>query len=243
MVKTPAVHDLIPTLLIIAARGTLPYYRTRSRCGGGMSVRSAKLVSLFLLCLFSAGVMLGEVRAAMALANGVVALNGSALLHSSAIFAGDQLETSANSAVTISANGTSILVGANSRIHYFSDSVGLHSGSAQVNTSNGMKLETDSITVLPNKDAAKYRVERSTDTVTIAALTGELRVINGTDSTVLQAGTGMTLKEVDYDQTESPVKGPSNRKIFVWVGGATAATGALVWATVDHKKPISNQIP
>jgi len=31
----------------------------------------------------------------------------------------------------------------------------------------------------PNNDVAKYRVDRSSDTVQIAALTGELRVDNG----------------------------------------------------------------
>ena len=133
---------------------------------------------------------------------------------STTIFAGDQLETLANSAVTINVSGSTVLVGANSRVHYFGDLVALHSGSMQVNTTRGMKLQTDSVTVEPNKEAAKYRVDRSTDTVYIAALTGELRVDNGGEVAVLPPGGNLTLKERDDDQTASPVSGPSNKKLF-----------------------------
>ncbi len=213
--------------------------------GGSMfsGPKPVKIVCLAMALVFPMSVMLGETKAAMAMASGVAALNGATLSHSTTIFAGDQLETAANSAVTINVSGSTVLIGANSRVHYFGDSVALHSGSMQVNTSKGMKLQTDSVMVEPNNESAKYRVDRSTDTVLIAALNGELRVNNGGDVAVLPPGANLTLKEQDDDQTAPPVKGPSNRKLFVVAATATGAAAGIIWMSRDQKKPISNQIP
>lgn len=202
-----------------------------------------KIVCLSMALVFPVSELLGETKAAIAMASGVAALNGAALSHSTTIFAGDQLETAANSAITINVSGSTVLIGANSRVHYFGDSVALHSGSTQVNTNRGLKLQTDSVTIEPNKDAAKYRVDRNSQIVQIAALTGELRVDNGGDVAVVPQGGSLTLKEQDQDPTASPVKGPSNRKFFIVVASAVGATAGIVWLSRDEKKPISNQIP
>jgi hypothetical protein len=202
-----------------------------------------RIVCLAMALVIPTSMMLGETKAAMAMASGAAALNGATLSRSTTIFAGDQLETLANSTVTINVSGSTVLVGANSRVHYFGDSVALHSGSMQVNTTRGMKLQTDSVTVEPNKEAAKYRVDRSTDAVYIAALTGELRVDNGGEVAVLPPGGNLTLKERDDDQTASPVGGPSNKKLFVVAAGVVGGAAAIVWLTRDEKKPLSNQIP
>ena len=188
-------------------------------------------------------VMSGEAKAAMALASGVAALNGAALSRSAAIFAGDQLETSSNSAITINANGSTVLIGANSRVHYFGDSFALHTGSMQVNTSKGLKLQTDTVTIEPSKDAAKFRVDRASKTVMIAALTGELRVNNGAETAVVPPGGSLTLKEKDDEGPESAVKRTSDKAIFYIVAGGAGATAAMIFATKNDKKPISNQIP
>lgn len=213
--------------------------------GGSMfsGPKRLRIVCLAMALVFPMSVMLGETKAAMAMASGVAALNGATLSHSSTIFAGDQLETSANSAVTINASGSTVLIGANSRIHYFGDSVALHSGSMQVNTTKGMKLQTDSVMIGPNKDAAKYRVDRSSNIVQIAALAGELRVDNGGEVAVVPPGGSLTLKEKDDDQVASPVKGPGNRTFFVIAAVGAGATAAIIFAKRDEKKPISNQIP
>ena len=205
--------------------------------------KRVKIVCLVMALVFPSSVMLGETRAAMAMASGVAALNGATLSQSSTIFAGDQLETSANSAITINVSGSTVLIGANSRVHYFGDTVALHSGSMQVSTTKGMKLQTDSVMIGPAKDAAKYRVDRSSDTVQIAAVTGELRVDNGGEVAVVPPGGSLTLKEKDDDQVASPVKGPSNKTFFVVAAVAVGGTGLLLWSKRDEKKPISNQIP
>ena len=212
--------------------------------GGSMfsGQKRVKIVCLAMALVLPMSVMLGETKAAMAMASGVAALNGAALSQSSTIFAGDQLETSANSAITINVSGSTVLIGANSRVHYFGDSLALHSGTMQVNTTKGMKLQTDSVMIGPNNDVAKYRVDRSSDTVQIAAVTGELRVDNGGQVAVVPPGGSLTLKEKDDDQIASPVKGPGNKTFFVIAAVGVGATAAIIFAKRDEKKPISNQI-
>ncbi|HEX6879477.1 MAG TPA: FecR domain-containing protein [Terriglobales bacterium] len=202
-----------------------------------------RILALAMAVLLPANLTFAESRAALAVASGMAALNGTALSHSATIFVGDQLETSTNSAVTISLNGTTVLIGANSRMHYFGESVALHSGSMQVSTSKGMKLQTDTVTIEPNKTEAKFRVDRGTKTVQVAALAGELKVFNGEETRVLEPGTTVTLQEQDDDQAPSPVKGPSNRKLFIYVASAAGGAAAVIYMTHDEKKPISNQIP
>lgn len=208
-----------------------------------MAEKRVRILALAMAVLLSANLTFAESRAALAVASGMAALNGTALSHSTTIFVGDQLETSTNSAVTISLNGTTVLIGANSRMHYFGESVALHSGSMQVSTSKGMKLQTDTVTIEPNKTEAKFRVDRGTKTVQVAALAGELKVFNGEETRVLEPGTTVTLQEQDDDQAPSPVKGPSNRKLFIYVASAAGGAAAMIYMTHDEKKPISNQIP
>ncbi len=210
-----------------------------------MSARIVRVLCSFMLLVFPASMVLAESQAAMAMVSGVVALNGAAMAGSTTIFSGDLLETGANSALTLNTKGSTILVGANSRIHYFGNSIELHLGSTQINTSMGMQLETETIKVEPNKTSAKFRVERAPHAVVVAALAEEVRVNNNGETTVLPPGTTMTLVEKDQDQTASPVGGPSNRKIFAIAAiGTGTAAAILYWRSESHeKKPISNQIP
>jgi FecR protein len=208
-----------------------------------MHARTVRILCLAMAAIVPSAVMSGEAKAAMALASGVAALNGASLSRSAAIFAGDQLETSSNSAITINANGSTVLIGANSRVHYFGDSFALHSGSMQVNTSKGLKLQTDTVTIEPNKGAAKFRVDRASKTVMIAALTGEVRVNNGEETAVVPPGGSLTLKEKDDDGPESAVRRTSDKAIFYIVAAGAGGAAAMIFATKNEKKPISNQIP
>ena len=208
-----------------------------------MPSRSMKITCALMLAILPASMMLAEAHAAMAMASGVAALNGTALANSTAVFSGDLLETGPNSALTITSNGSTVLIGANARVHYFGDSVQLHLGSTQVSTSKGMKIESDTVTIEPNKGSAKYRVDRAQHTIVIAALAEELRVDNNGETTVLPPGGSLTLQEKDDDQTASPVGGPSNRRLFVVAAAAVGGTAAILWLKNDKKTPISNQIP
>ncbi|MDT8070457.1 MAG: hypothetical protein ROO76_20005 [Terriglobia bacterium] len=210
-----------------------------------MAARTIRLICGVMLLVFPASMMLAESQAAMVMVRGVAALNGAAMAGSTTIFSGDLLETGANSTLTINAKGSTILIGSNSRVHYFGDAVELHLGSTQINTSQGLKIETDTVKIEPNKTSAKFRVDRSPHLVVVASLEEEIRVNNNGEITILPPGGTMTLVEKDDDQTASPVSGPSNRRIFV-IGaiGTGAAAGLIYWRSKSNeKKAVSNQIP
>ena len=198
-----------------------------------------------MMLVFPATMVLAESQAAMAVVSGVAALNGMAIHNTTTIFSGDLLETSANSALTINTNGSSILIGANSRVHYFGNSIDLHLGSTQVNTTKSLEVETESIKISPNSTSAKFRVDRAPHTVVIAALEKEVRVNNNGETTVVPPGSTVTLVERDQDQTVSPVSGPSNRRIFVIAAAAVGGTALFLDLEnrTDKKTAISNQIP
>lgn len=210
-----------------------------------MSARMVKAWCCLLLLLFPSSVVLAESQAAMVMVSGIAALNGTAMGGTTSIFSGDLLETGANSALTINTKGSTILIGANSRLHYFGDSIDLDSGSTQVNTSQKLQVQTETIKIEPNSTSAKFRVDRAPHVVVISALEKELRVDNNGDTRVVPPGTSVTLEEKDQDQTASPVGGPSNRKIFAFVlFGTGAAAGIIYWRSESNKKTvISNQIP
>ncbi|HEU5402640.1 MAG TPA: hypothetical protein VFU86_14860 [Terriglobales bacterium] len=210
-----------------------------------MSARMLKVWCCFMLLAFPASMVLAESQAAMAIVSGVASLNGIAMKATTTVFSGDLLETGANSALTVNTQGSTILIGANSRVHYFSDSIDLHLGSTQINTTKNLKVETETIKIGPNGTSAKFRVDRAPHTVVIAALEKELRVDNNGEARVLPPGTTVTLVEQDQDQAESPVGGPSNKKIFAYAAIGTGAAAAIIFwrSEVGEKKAISNQIP
>lgn len=210
-----------------------------------MSARMVKGWCFFMLLVFPASMVLAESQAAMAIVSGMAALNGAAIRNTTTIFSGDLLETGANSALTINTNGSSILIGANSRVHYFGNSIDLHLGSTQVNTTKDLKVETESIKISPNGASAKFRVDRAPHTVVIAALEKEVRVDNNGEATVVPPGSTVTLVEQDQDQTVSPVSGPSNRRIYVIAAAVVGGTALYLDLEnrTDKKTAISNQIP
>jgi ferric-dicitrate binding protein FerR (iron transport regulator) len=210
-----------------------------------MSARMVKAWCCFMLLLFPASTLLAETQAAMVMVSGIAALNGTAMAGTTTVFSGDLLETGANSQLTINTKGSTILIGANSRLHYFGKSIDLDSGSTQVNTSQKLEVQTETIKIEPNSTSAKFRVDRAPRTVVIAALEKEVRVDNNGESTVVPPGTTVTLVEQDQDQTASPVGGPRNRKIFAYFLIGTGATAGILYgrSEMNKKKVISNQVP
>ena len=198
-----------------------------------------------MLLLFPASTVLAESQAAMVMVSGIAALNGTALAGTTSIFSGDLLETAANSGLTINTKGSTILIGANSRVHYFGSSIELQLGSTQVNTSQKLEVQTETIKVEPKGASAKFRVDRAPHKVVIAALENEVLLDNNGETTVIPQGTTVTLEEKDRDQAASPVSGPSNRRIFGIVLIAAGGTAAVLYgrSELNKKKVISNQIP
>lgn len=213
-----------------------------------MSDRCIRALCIAMAFLFPASMMMAETKAAMVMATGVASLNGVALERSTAVFAGDRLETAKNSGAIIHATGSTIQVGANSSIQFEGDAVSLGNGSAQINTSKGLKVKADTVTVQPSKGSAKFQVSRAQDVVTISALTGEVTVINGSEASTLQEGSTTTVDDKDTKKKRrraaGAVIGPSNARLLTYAAVAVGAgAGISWWLLQDSRKPVSNQLP
>lgn len=208
-----------------------------------MSPKAARALVWMMLLIFSVRDQAAESQPAMVTASGVAAMNGVTLVRTANLFGGELLETRQGAALTVSKPGSSILIGPNSRARYFGDYLELQLGLTQINTSMRLRLQTDSVEVEPDGPAAKFRVERATHTVVIAALERAIRVNNNGETRVLSPGTTVRLVEKDQNDPASPVSGPSNGRIFIYAAGTLGGAALLIWK-LDHKKPcVSNQIP
>lgn len=214
-----------------------------------MSSRILKVLSLFLIFALPTSLLCAETRAAMVFASGVASLNGTALPRSTSVFAGDVLETSKNSAIIINANGSTIQMGASSRVQFQGDSIDLGSGVTQVTTHNGMKVQADALTVAPVDRTAKYQVTRGTGKVMVMAMNGSVSVLNGKVSDVVAAGEAKTYSDDqdDKDKKKRDKAGAvavSDKELFMWSAVALGGGGALAyWLLRDGRKPLSNQLP
>ncbi len=152
-----------------------------------------KFLSVVMMLVFPASIMMAETNAAMLYSSGHAMLNGTGVAHSTAVFAGDKIQTAQDSAATIHGNGSTVLVPANSSVQFQGDGIDLESGSAVVSTTKGLKAKVDDLTVRPVNGSAKFEVIAKNGDVLIAARTGSLSLTDANGTTYLQEG-GTTTK-------------------------------------------------
>lgn len=221
-----------------------------------MSSRMVRALSLMMMIVVPASLLSAETHAAMVFATGMASLNGTTLYRSTAVFAGDLLETSKDSSLIINASGSTIRVGPASKIHYQVQSIDIDSGVTQVTTNSGLKVQAEALSVTPTAPAAKYQVTRSGEKVLVAALNGSVSVLNGGASEVVAAGETKVFTETQDDRANGQDKEKrkkdkagavvftSDKTLFTAAAIALGGGGALaLWALRDGRKPLSSQLP
>jgi hypothetical protein len=173
-------------------------------------------------------------------ANGTATLvNGSRAQRSSALFAGDKVETAKDSVANINVLGSSVLVMPNSAVRFQGDSVAIDHGKISIVTSKGMVARTGDLTIAPAPEkASRFDVSEDNGRVLIAARKGNLTINGGKGTSSLQEGQQTT---VDNSQDQNQPNNQKNRKrktggaVPAAAGGAsvsgkTIETGALIAA-------------
>jgi hypothetical protein len=199
-----------------------------------------------LAVLLPVATMSAETPAAMLYTTNAVTLNGVAAARSSAVFSGDTIQTPADSAVTITAQGSTVLVGPSSLLVYQDDAVRLGSGTTLITTEKGMKAQIQKLLVTPASEGrASYRVIRGRGKVMVAALRGSVKLSDGTSASTLPEGSTATIADPDpAPQAQAPVGGGSTvtkgNAAALGIGlGVGVLIGFLVWET--SKEPVSGQ--
>jgi len=228
-----------------------PEMRERSEPMSESVFRSA--VCCLLAILFPAQVMLaGETAAAMLYTNGAAWLNGAEVPKSSAVFAGDLLQTRPDSSASIQSNGSNVMVLADSLVKFEGPAVELEHGSVRVTTSRGLAAHAGDVTIKPVADSwTEFQVTDVDGRVQIAANKGDVTVQDDKGTTTVTQGQQTTRD--DTADTEKKKKkrrrsgdGPAPaaaggimNSTKAIVGGVVIVGGVGLWVALQHEEPVS----
>ena len=215
-----------------------------------------RMVSCVLLLIVPASLFAADSGAAMLYADGAAWLNGSHVPKSSAIFAGDLVQTRSDSAANIHAAGSSITVLGDSLVQFEGTSLKVEHGGVSVSTSKGIATTAGDVRVAPVSNAwTEFNVTDVDGTVRIAARKGDLTVTDDNGTVTLAQGQETTRDE-QSDQSKDKKKdkkrgagaapaaggGVLNSTIAIGVGAA-AVGGITAWVLLHSDNPVSPATP
>lgn len=215
-----------------------------------------RMVSCVLLLIVPASLFAADTGAAMLYADGAAWINGSHVPKSSAIFAGDLVQTRSDSAANIHAPGSSITVLSDSLVQFEGSSLKVEHGGVSVSTSKGIFTTAGDVRVSPVSNAwTEFNVIDTDGIVRIAARKGDLTVTDDNGTVTLAQGQETTRDE-QSDQSDKKKKdkkraagaapaaggGVLDSKAAIIVGGAAIA-GVTAWVLLQSDKPVSPAVP
>jgi hypothetical protein len=215
-----------------------------------------KMVSCVLVLIVPASLFAADSGAAMLYANGAAWLNGSHVPNSSAIFAGDLVQTRSDSAANIHAPGSSITVLGDSLVKFEGASLTVEHGGVSVSTSKSIAATAGDVRVAPVSSAwTEFNVTDVDGTVRIAARKGDLTITDDNGTVTLPQGQETTRDE-QSDQSDKKKKdkkrgtgavpaaggGVLNSPIAIGVGAA-AIGGVTIWVLTRSSNPVSPATP
>jgi hypothetical protein len=206
------------------------------------------LVACLLILLVPASLFSADSAAAMLYTNGTAWLNGSSVPKSSAVFAGDLVQTKADSVASIKAPGSSVLVLSDSLVQMQTNGVKLEHGSVNVGTAKSMVAEVGGLKISPTSGTwTEFQVSDTDGTVQIVARKGDLTL---SDGTTLPQGQETTREETDNKNKKrrggGAVPGASggilNSPAAIAIGAWTVG-GLTAWVLVQGDDPLSPSKP
>jgi hypothetical protein len=214
------------------------------------------MVSCVLLLIVPASLFAADSGAAMLYANGAAWLNGSHVPNSSAIFAGDLVQTRSDSAANIHAPGSSITVLGDSLVQFEGASLKVEHGGVNVSTSKGVATTAGDVRVAPVSNAwTEFNVTDIDGMVRIAARKGDLTVTDDNGTVTLAQGQETTRNE-QSDQGDkkkkdkkrgagaAPAAGGGVLSSPIAIGvGAAAIGGVTAWVLLKNDNPVSPSTP
>lgn len=152
-----------------------------------------RALSILMVLLLPAATMLAESNAAMLYTQGSASINGGRVSSSGAVFAGDKVQTAADSSATLATRGTTVTLPANTQVVFGQNSLRLQSGTVVISTLSGMEGEILGLKVSPAAgQKAKFQLISEAGVGRVVALEGSLAVSDGKSMTLLQPGQVLT---------------------------------------------------
>ena len=219
------------------------------------------LVSCVLILLIPGSMLAADSNAAMLYTNGAAWINGSHVPRpSSAIFAGDLLQTRSDSVANINQPGSTVTVHSDSLVQFQGSSLDLQHGGLTVSTSRALSATAGDVKVTPVSTVwTEFSLIDVDGTVRIAAKKGNLSITDGKQTVTLAEGQQTSRDEssdTDQDQDGKPRKhrktpagatpaaggGVLNSPLAIGAG-AIGAGGVLTWVLTRSDNPASPTMP
>lgn len=213
-------------------------------------------VCCLLAILFPAQIMLaGETASAILYTTGAAWLNGSEVPKSAAVFTGDMLQTRPDSTARIQANGSSVMVLADSLVKFEGPAVELEHGAVRVTTSRGLAARAGDVTVKPASNSwTEFQVTDVDGRMQIAANKGDLTVQDDQGTTTVTQGqqttrddtsdTGKKKKKRRHGTGAAPAAGGGIMSSpYAVYGGLGVVGGVGLWVWLQSEPPVSPACP
>jgi hypothetical protein len=226
----------------------------------GMST-FCRTVSCVLSLMVPVSLLAADTGAAMLYANGATWLNGGHVPNSSAIFAGDMVQTRSDAAANIHAPGSSITVLGDSLVQFDGDALKVEHGGVSVATSRSIATVAGDVKITPASNAwTEFNVVDVDGTVRIAARKGDVTVSDGDGTVTLAQGQETTRDEQgrndpndSNDKKKKKKRGAAgavpaagggvlNSPIAIGIGGA-AVIGVTAWVLLKNDDALSPSVP
>jgi hypothetical protein len=229
---------------------TLAHSRTNITVEVRGGVSMLRQAICWILIAFTPASMLAanaDSNAAVMYGKGTVWVNGKSAPPSSAVFAGDLIQTQAESIATLDAPGSGVIVLQNSLVKFEKNAVSLQHGGVSVATSKGMIALAREVTVTPASNAwTEFEVADADGTIQVTASKGNVNVSCGKGTAYLSEGEQTTPD--DSGNCGKKRKGgavpPMDRGAGPYIlGGAIVAGGVIVCLLLcDSPKPSLSEI-
>jgi hypothetical protein len=210
-----------------------------------------KLSSVLLILLTPFAVLAQEAGPAVLYGTGSVYLNGSQLSNSTAVTAGDTIQTKETGAANINVPGSSVVIESNSIVRYEAGGFALDRGSISVATGKGLSVFARDFKITPVSGAwTEFYVTRSNGTIGIIARKNAITVSCGSSSTTLKEG-----QQVSRDDAANcglvskrggavpAAKAPILTSTTAEYGAIGAGGALLGWVLLHSDDPVSPSVP
>jgi hypothetical protein len=220
-----------------------------------MSSSALRSAVCFLLAFAFPAYALGdEAASAMLYTAGSAWLNGSAVPKSAALYSGDLLQTRSDSTASIQANGSSVMVMADSLVKFEGPAVELEHGGVRVTTSKALAAHAGDVTIKPAGNAwTEFQVVDVDGRVQIAANKGDVTVQDDQGTTTVSQGQQTTRDDTVDPQKKkkkkrkagAAVPGTGGIMSSPWVvyGATGVVVGGAIWVLLQHNPPASPSCP
>jgi hypothetical protein len=211
-------------------------------------------LSCLLAMLIPMQALAADSASAMLYTNGATWLNGNEVPKSAALFAGDLVQTQAESTAHISATGSSVMVLSDSLVKFEGPAVEIEHGSVRVATSHELATKAGEVTVKPAGSSwTEFQVADIDGTVQIVASKGDLTIQDQQGTTTLSQGQQTTRDDTSQVEKKKRKKhgtgaataagGGILNSTKALVVGSVIIGGVITWVLLQNDEPLSPSCP